>query len=141
MDDVGDGYDVIDETKEWQCNFCTYLNSLEVDVCDMCAKSRRSVLSQHSSRPEDEDEFVSGNSQMDDPEYDDNDENADESEEDLENKIQCPKCTLYNPVHLNICTVCGASLHKAPINSKKARPQSSASARTASRASSGQHRN
>lgn len=115
----------MDESKEWQCTFCTYLNSLEVEVCDMCAKSRRSVLSQHSSHPEDEEEFVSGNSQMDDPEDELDDSDV---EEDFENKINCPKCTMYNPIDLNICTVCGASLHKAPItgNSKK-RPQSSAS--------------
>ena len=62
---------------------------------------------------------------MDDPEDELDDS---EVEEDLENKINCPKCTMYNPIDLNICTVCGASLHKAPItgNSKK-RPQSSAS--------------
>ena len=49
-DDVDEeDYDnVVDESKEWQCPYCTYLNSLEVDVCDMCAKSRRSVQSQHS---------------------------------------------------------------------------------------------
>ena len=57
-DEDVDGYNVVDESKEWQCTFCTYLNSLEVEVCDMCAKSRRSVLSQHSSHPEDEEEFV-----------------------------------------------------------------------------------
>ena len=69
---------------------------------------------------------------MDDPE-DELEES--EVEEDLENKINCPKCTMYNPIDLNICTVCGASLHKAPIgNPKKQRPQSSASR------SSGQHR-
>ena len=72
---------------------------------------------------------------MDDPE--DELEESEFEEEDLENKINCPKCTMYNPKDLNICTVCGASLHKAPIggNNSKKRPQSSAS-----RSSGGQHR-
>ena len=117
---------VVDTSKEWQCEFCTYLNSLEKDVCEMCSKSRRSVASTRSSH----DEYVSGNSQMDDPE-DDQEEVSDEEveESDHEGEIPCPKCTLYNPEHLNICTVCGASLHKAPIanGKQKIRPQSSAS--------------
>ena len=48
---------VVDTSKEWQCEFCTYLNSLEKDVCEMCSKSRRSVASTRSSH----DEYVSGN--------------------------------------------------------------------------------
>jgi len=124
-DDDDEEYDfenVVDTSKEWQCEFCTYLNSLEKDVCEMCSKSRRSVASTRSSH--EEEEFVSGASQMDDPEYG---EEESEEESDHEGEIQCPKCTLYNPEHLNICTVCGASLHKAPIANGGKRPQSSAS--------------
>ena len=124
-DEEYDFENVVDTSKEWQCEFCTYLNSLEKDVCEMCSKSRRSVASTRSST---HDEYVSGNSQMlDDPEDDPEESESEESEH--EGEIPCPKCTLYNPEHLNICTVCGASLHKAPIaNGKsKMRPQSSAS--------------
>ena len=67
---------------------------------------------------------------MDDPEEDQEESDEEEEESDHEGEIQCPKCTLYNPDHLNICTVCGASLHKAPIANGKQkirRPQSSAS--------------
>merc|ERR1712223_172097 len=131
-----DADDMVDESKEWQCLFCTYLNSLEVDICEMCAKSRQSVASSH-----DDGEFVSGNSQMDDPnayeseiEYPDTDPHADQ--ENLQDKIQCPKCTLFNPSDLKVCAICGASLHKAPISNgtalggtkmRNGRPQSSAS--------------
>jgi len=131
-----DADDMVDESKEWQCLFCTYLNSLEVDICEMCAKSRQSVASSH-----DDEEFVSGNSQMDDPntyeseiEYPDTDPHADQ--ENLQDKIQCPKCTLFNPSDLKVCAICGASLHKAPISNgtalggtkmRNGRPQSSAS--------------
>ena len=140
-DDFEDvSYNVVDESKEWQCLFCTYLNSLEVEICDMCSKSRRSVA---SSRAEEDSEFVSGNSQIDEPETEDDNEVDDDEEDDVEDEVQgakvhCPKCTLLNPADLNICTVCGASLHKAPINVKSRngglqqphpnqRPQSSAS--------------
>jgi len=126
-DEDYDFENVVDTSKEWQCEFCTYLNSLEKDVCEMCSKSRRSVASTRSSH--EEEEFVSGASQMDDPEDDDEEEESEEEESDHQGQIQCPKCTLYNPEHLNICTVCGASLHKAPIiaNGGNKRPQSSAS--------------
>ena len=134
---------MVDESKEWQCLFCTYLNSLEVDVCEMCAKSRQSVASGRTGSSQNgSEEFVSGNSQMDnDPnnttydeselEYPDTHPNADHDVD----KVQCPKCTLFNPADLKVCTVCGASLHKSPIslngNGSKmrngGRPQSSAS--------------
>ena len=134
---------MVDESKEWQCLFCTYLNSLEVDVCEMCAKSRQSVASGRTGSSQNgSEEFVSGNSQMDnDPnnttydeselEYPDTHPNADQDVD----KVQCPKCTLFNPADLKVCTVCGASLHKTPIslngNGSKmkngGRPQSSAS--------------
>jgi len=138
-----DADDMVDESKEWQCLFCTYLNSLEVDVCEMCAKSRQSVASGRTGSSQNgSEEFVSGNSQMDnDPnnttydeselEYPDTHPNADHDVD----KVQCPKCTLFNPADLKVCTVCGASLHKSPIslngNGSKmrngGRPQSSAS--------------
>merc|ERR1719219_1337242 len=114
--------------------FCTYLNSLEVDICEMCAKSRQSVASSH-----DDEEFVSGNSQMDDPNTYESEEvseypDTDPHDQDVQvDKVQCPKCTLLNPVDLKICGICGASLHKSPITQNGAkirngvRPQSSAS--------------
>ena len=64
------------------------------------------------------------------------DEDPDDEAEDTEGKIQCPKCTLYNPAHLNICTICGASLHKAPINNLKPKPTASGSASRAGSRSS-----
>lgn len=122
-DEEYDADDMVDSSKEWQCLHCTYLNSLEVEICEMCSKSRRSVASSHH---DDDDDFVSGNSQMEDP-Y----ESEEEQIEEDENKIQCPKCTLYNPANLTVCTICGASLHKAPIETAAKnhhrRPQSSAS--------------
>ena len=69
---------MVDESKEWQCLFCTYLNSLEVDVCEMCAKSRQSVASGRTGSSQNgSEEFVSGNSQMDN---DPNNTTYDESE-------------------------------------------------------------
>lgn len=119
-----DDYDnMVDETKEWQCLHCTYLNSLEAEICEMCAKSRRSVA---SSRAEDEEEFVSGNSQLDDP-YESEEEEIEEFD-----KIQCPKCTFLNQVDLKTCTICGASLHKPPIKNGR-RPTSAASKSSSSR--------
>ena len=113
-----EGYDsenMVDSSKEWQCEFCTYLNSLEVDICEMCAKSRRSVASSHE-----EEDFVSGNSQVDDAYYD-SDAGSNPVENDVEpeidgDRVHCPKCTMLNRADLNVCQVCGASLHKAPIS-------------------------
>ena len=127
-----DADDMVDESKEWQCLFCTYLNSLEVDICEMCAKSRQSVASSH----EDE-EFVSGNSQMDDnpnTTYDESEieyPDTDPHDQGVQDQVQCPKCTVFNPSNLTICNICGASLYKAPITNgtkmRNGRPQSSAS--------------
>merc|ERR1712223_1633214 len=99
-----DADDMVDESKEWQCLFCTYLNSLEVDICEMCAKSRQSVASSH-----DDEEVVSGNSQMDDPNTYESEEvseyhpDTDPHDQVGQDKVQCPKCTLLNPADLKIC--------------------------------------
>ncbi len=89
---------------------------------------------------DDEDEFVSGNSQMDDyPE-------AGGQEDHGQDEVQCPKCTLYNPNYRKVCDACGASLHIAPIKNNtggsKKRPQSSASSASGGggRLSRGHHR-
>ncbi len=44
-DDDEDEVDGDEDGETWQCHACTYLNSLEYDICEMCSKSRRSVAS------------------------------------------------------------------------------------------------
>jgi hypothetical protein len=82
----------------------------------------------------DEEEFISGNSQMSndanesDYENEATDQDQDNDLDENRDKIECPKCTLFNPKHLKICEVCGATLHLAPIKIQNSRrPQSSAS--------------
>jgi hypothetical protein len=105
-----DANDIVDEAKEWHCLFCTYLNSLKVDICEMCAKSRQTVASGRtgSSQTDNDPNTTYDKSETENP------PNTTPDDEDVQavDEVHCPKCTLLNPVDLKVCSICGASLHK-----------------------------
>ena len=100
--------DIVDESKEWHCLFCTYLNSLKVDICEMCAKSRQSVGPTGSSQMDYEPNVKHDKSEIEHPP----DTTPDDEDVQAVDEVQCPKCTLLNPADLKVCSICEASLCK-----------------------------
>ena len=100
--------DIVVESKEWQCLFCTYLNNLKVDICEMCAKSRQSVGHAGSSQMDYEPNAKYDESEIEHPP----DTTPDDEDVQAVDEVQCPKCTLLNPADLKVCSICEASLCK-----------------------------
>ena len=96
------------ESKEWQCLFCTYLNNIKVDICEMCEKSRQSVGRTGSSQMDYEPNAKYDKSESEHPP----DTNPDDKHVQAVDEVQCPKCTLLNPADLKVCSICEASLCK-----------------------------
>ena len=97
--------DIMVESKEWQCLFCTYLNNLKVDICEICEKSRQST---GSSQMDNEPNTKYDESEIEHPP----DTTPDDEDVQAVDEIQCPKCTLLNPTDLKVCSICCASLPK-----------------------------
>ena len=100
--------DIMVESKEWQCLFCTYLNNLKVDICEICEKSRQSVGRTGSSQMDNEPNTKYDESEIEHPP----DTTPDDEDVQAVDEIQCPKCTLLNPTDLKVCSICCASLPK-----------------------------
>ena len=96
------------ESKEWQCLFCTYLNNLKGDICEICAKSRQSVDRAGSSQMDYEPNAKYDESEIEHPP----DTTPDDEDVQAVDEVQCPKCTLLNPADLKVCSICEASLCK-----------------------------
>ena len=98
----------MDESKEWHCLFCTYLNNPKVDICEICEKSRQSVGRTGSSQVDYELNTKYDKSEIEHPP----DTNPDDKHVQAVDEVQCPKCTLLNPADLKVCSICEASLCK-----------------------------
>ena len=103
-----DAEDIVDESKQWHCLFCTYINSLKVDICEMCEKSRQSVGHTGSSQRDYEPNAKYDKSKIEHPP----DTTPDVEDVQAVDEVQCPKCTLLNPADLKVCSICEASLCK-----------------------------
>lgn len=73
-------------SRYWNCHACTFRNRATVDICEMCAKSRRSVLDSESTG--DDYETTNGDEEFDKSLTDEGDRNV----------VICSKCTLKNKV-------------------------------------------
>ena len=100
--------DIMVESKEWQCLFCTYLNNLKVDICEICEKSRQTVGRTGSSQMDNEPNTTYVENEIEHPP----DTTPDDEDYQSVDEVQCPKCTLLNPTDLKVCSICSASLPK-----------------------------
>jgi len=81
-----------DNSGMWECRACTFHNSTNNNICEMCNKTRENSF---TTADEDTVDFS--------------------KRQETKKFEQCSRCTLENPANAKVCEACGTTLGLAPL--------------------------